>query len=176
MEIIIVRHGLSEANKAGIIGTDSNLAIEGERQAKELAERLQSRDIDVVYCSPLKRTSQTALPIAEKLNKEINIDHRIREVDWGDFDGQPDAFFMSKIGMPPSDALNSYGYDFRKHNGESAADVETRVKSFVDDLKEKPYESVLIVSHGGIVRMLHFVITGQKITKPSNGQEIHLKI
>jgi broad specificity phosphatase PhoE len=176
MEAIIVRHGLSEANKAGIIGTDSNLAPEGEKQAMELADRLQPLDIDAIYSSPLKRASQTALPLAESLGKEMYIDRRIREVDWGDFDGKPDSFFASKIGTGPREALDSYEFDFHAYHGESAADVEARVKSFVEDLKTEPYARVLVVCHGGIVRMLHYVITGKRIPWQPNGQEIHLKI
>jgi broad specificity phosphatase PhoE len=62
MDIIVVRHGQTEANKSGVIGTDSNLTEEGKQQAKELGDKLSREQIDVIYCSPLKRTSQTALP------------------------------------------------------------------------------------------------------------------
>lgn len=176
MELIVVRHGLSVANKAGIIGTDSNLAPEGKAQAEALAERLKDIEIDVIYCSPLKRTSQTALPLAEKLGKTIEIDHRIREIEWGDFDGQPDPVFIKAIKTAPRDALDSYQYDFHKYHGENATDVEARVSSFVEEIKTKPYKKVLVVCHGGIVRMLHYVVTGKKIPWQPNGQEMHLKI
>lgn len=176
MDIIVVRHGQTEANKSGVIGTDSNLTEEGKQQAKELGDKLSREQIDVIYCSPLKRTSQTALPLAEKLGREIFIDERIREVDWGDFDGLPGSFFKKTIGMEPRDSLDSYAYDFHQHHGESSADVERRVRSFVDELRTKPYGKVLIITHGGIVRMLHYVITGEKILYQPNAKVINLKI
>lgn len=176
MQLIVVRHGLSEANKNGIVGTDSNLTAEGKQQAEDLARRLEGEKIEVIYCSPLKRTSQTALPLAEKLGKEVYIDSRIREIDWGDFDGKTDAYFEENYHMAPRDALDSYAFDFHKWHGENREDVEERVRSFVDELKNKPHKHVLVVCHGGIVRMLNYVITGHKIPYQPNGQEIHLDI
>lgn len=175
MEIIIVRHGESEANKAGVTGGDPDLTAEGRIQAQELARRLGELEIDAIYCSPLKRTSQTAQPLADRLNKPIIVDARIREVDWGDFDGKEEEHFIKTIGQHPRDSLDSYTYDFRRYNGESASDVEERVKSFIVDLRTQPYQLVLVVCHGGIVRWLNYLITGEKISWQPNAEELYLK-
>lgn len=176
MQLIVVRHGESEANKAGIVGTDSNLTALGKQQAKDLAKSLQGEDIDAIYCSPLKRTSQTALPLAEQLKKEIYIDRRIREIDWGDFNGKTEKHFEEVIGMPIRQKSDTYDYDYSHYHGEKVSDVEARVRSFVDDLKKTSYKKVVVVCHGGIVRMFNYVITGQKITYLQNAQKLHYKI
>jgi len=178
MQVVIVRHGLSEANKRGVVSghLDTVLTKEGKNQAQKLADRLAGLDIDVIYSSPLKRATETALPLAERLNKEIDIDRRLMELDWGSFEGKPNREFEKVFGADGRAILDTYKYDFTPFGGESSAQVKARVKSFVDDLKKQPHERVIIVCHGGIVRWLHFLITGQKITWQPNAKEIHLEI
>jgi broad specificity phosphatase PhoE len=177
MEIIIVRHGLSEANKAGIVSghLDTPLTKEGHMQAKKLAERLTGKKIEAIYSSPLKRAMETALPLAEKLGIEINVDRRIMEVSFGDFESKSNEKLRQKLGMAPRDLLDTYEYDFSSFNGESSDEVRSRVDSFLKDLKEQPHKTVLVVAHGGIVRWLHYLITGEKITWMPNAEELHLK-
>ena len=177
MEVILVRHGLTEANKNGITNgrLDEPLAEEGETQAQELAERLKDKPIDVIYSSPLKRATLTALPIAERLGKTINIDHRLIEVSFGKLEGRPNEEVKATIGNEMRDLFNKYEYDLTPYGGESSTQVEERVKSFYADLQKQPYQMVLIVTHGGIVRWLHYLVTGEKIGPRPNGEELHLK-
>jgi broad specificity phosphatase PhoE len=178
MEIIIVRHGLTQTNKDGIVNgqLDEPLAEEGETQAQSLAKRLENRGIEVIFSSPLKRTTLTALPIAEKINKEINVDHRLIEVHFGSFEGKPNEEMIKTLGHNARDFLNKYKYDFTPYGGESSEQVETRVRSFINDLKKMSYKRVLIVTHGGILRWIHYVVNGQKIGSRPNGEELDLKI
>jgi 2,3-bisphosphoglycerate-dependent phosphoglycerate mutase len=62
---LIVRHGQS-VNNAGIEArvSDPHLTEVGERQAELVAEALQPFGIDLLYVSPMRRTLQTAAPIA----------------------------------------------------------------------------------------------------------------
>ena len=91
IDLFIVRHGLTEANKRGITNgrMDEPLAVEGLDQADRLADRLQYKHIDIIYSSPLQRSVQTASPIARKLGKTINLDDRLIEVGFGEFEGKP---------------------------------------------------------------------------------------
>ncbi len=176
MEIIIVRHGLSDANKAGIVSgrLDTPLTKEGIAQAQDLSKRLTGLEIDTIYSSPLKRAKNTAKPIADKLGKEIKIDDRLVEVDWGSFEGKQNEVFEKKFGMNGREMLDTYSYDFSKWGGETSEEVRARIQDFLDELKTKPHKLVLIVCHGGIVRWLHYLITGEKITWQPNAEEIHL--
>ena len=64
--VFLVRHGAtvltSEDRFAG--ATDVDLSAEGRAQATRLAERLRDDDMAAVYCSPLRRTRDTAALIA----------------------------------------------------------------------------------------------------------------
>lgn len=55
------------------------LSIEGERKAKELNEREELKNIDVLYSSNYVRAIATAKYIANKNNLNINIDERLGE-------------------------------------------------------------------------------------------------
>lgn len=177
MELIIVRHGITETNINDIVNgqLDEPLAENGITQAQELAQRLESKNIEIIYSSPLKRATLTALPIAERIGKTINIDHRLIEVDFGSFEGKPNIEMEKELGSDARGLLNRYEYDFTPYGGESSTQVEARVRSFCNDLKDKPYETVLVVTHGGIVRWLHYLITGEKIGPRPNAEELHLK-
>ena len=171
MEIVIVRHGLSESNKADEVGgPDTPLAEEGLQQAEELAERLAGLEIDAIYSSTMPRAIDTAKPIAKKIGKEVIMDERLCEVDFGAyFYGKPHEILKEELGgISGSDAMDSYVYDFSKWGGETSQEVESRLKSFLEDLKKQPYELALIVCHGGVVRWLHYLITGEKITRQAN--------
>lgn len=178
MELIVVRHGVTEANINGITNgqLDEPLASEGEIQAQELAERLAPKPIEIIYSSPLKRATFTAMPIAEKLGKTINIDHRLIEVSLGRFEGKPNTEVKKELGSEMRDLFNQYEYDLIPYGGESSTQVETRVQSFLEDLKDQPYKMALIVTHGGIVRWIHYLVTGEKTGPRPNAEELHLKI
>src|SRR3990167_4197057 len=74
LKIYLARHGQDEDNAKGLLNgrRDESLTELGMAQAKELAEKIKSKDIhfDIIYTSPLKRTKQTAKIIAEVLNSE----------------------------------------------------------------------------------------------------------
>lgn len=55
------------------------LSIEGERKAKELSDKKELQNIDVVYSSNYTRAIATAKYIANKNNLEINVDERLGE-------------------------------------------------------------------------------------------------
>lgn len=177
MDIIIVRHGLSVANKQGVVSgrMDTPLTKEGKDQAQRMADRLENLEVDAIYSSSLKRAMETALPLAERLNKEVYVDIRLMEIDWGSFEGKSNEAFEKVFGKSGRDILDTYVYDFSEYGGETSSQVKERVKSFLEDLHKQPYKKVLIVAHGGIVRWLHYLITGKKITWQPNAKELHLK-
>lgn len=175
MEIIVVRHGQSEANKNGVVGyPEVPLTEEGKQQALALAERLKGLDIEAIYTSTMLRALDTAAPLATKIKKKIIADPRLGEVRFGRLEGMPDPKAEKLISSSIRDLFDAYEYDFSQWGGETSKDVETRVQSFLDDLKKQPYELVLIICHGGIVRWLNFLITGEKIGRQPNAEELHL--
>lgn len=163
MNVIVARHGVTQANIGRITNgrSDDMLTDEGRKQAEELVNKLKDYKFDSIFSSPLKRATETALPIAEATNSEINIDIRLIEVDFGIFTKKPYSEIEKVTGKTGTEMLNDYKFDFPE--GETSEEVEERVRSFIDELKAKQYKNVLVVTHGGILRWIAYIITGVRI-------------
>jgi probable phosphoglycerate mutase len=92
-EILVVRHGESEPAVEGQSFAlwnghgDPALSPEGEREAEQVADRLASEQIDAIYVSTLRRTAQTAAPLARRLGITPVADEDLREVFLGEWEG-----------------------------------------------------------------------------------------
>ena len=88
-----MRHGSSAAAVPGerfemLEGhADPPLAPEGERQAQALADRLADRPPAALFVSTLRRTIQTAAPLAERIGIEPVVIPDLREVNLGEWEG-----------------------------------------------------------------------------------------
>src|SRR3954451_7827978 len=93
-EIILVRHGESEPMVPGrpfpLVGGhgDPALAPDGEVQAERVADRLESQRIDAIYVTTLRRTAQTAAPLAARLGLTPVVEADLREVYLGEWEGE----------------------------------------------------------------------------------------
>ena len=67
--------------------TDSPLTDLGRRQANAVAQRLSRRTISALYSSDLGRTMDTAKIIASACGHRVTSDPRLREQDFGRFEG-----------------------------------------------------------------------------------------
>ncbi len=149
MHIYVTRHGITEFNKRDqICGiSDIPLAPEGITQARELAKEVAKHtEIERILCSPLYRARQTADPSAELLNLPVEIDERLTEWNYGSFEGKnrhTQGFSETKaeFGVPMPDG------------GESVFLLVQRTYNLLDDVK-KSGKNTLIVSHGGICRVI----------------------
>lgn len=143
MKVYIVRHGQVPHNVLKKYSNENEDLNEiGVQQANELKEKIYNIDYDIIISSPLIRAKHTA-EIINVNNKDIIIDNRLEERNPGDLNGKPISYtnreeywdFNSKI---------QYG------TSENMKDFFARVFDFLDDLKLKEYNSVLIVAHSGI--------------------------
>src|SRR5659263_68413 len=86
MRLLLVRHGQTTANVAGLLDTDepgAGLTDLGLEQAGALPEVLRDESIEVLYASTLVRTQQTAAPLASFLGLEVRVREGLREVRAG---------------------------------------------------------------------------------------------
>ncbi len=151
MKIYIVRHGKTEWNVLGKMqgSTDIPLNEIGLKQAEMLKEKLEGK-FDLCFSSPLERAVVTAKIIS---GKDPIIDDRLIERKMGQFEGKSNILYDSK----------KY-WDYKANHGDNGVepvqDLFKRVKSFIEELKQKYSDkTILIVSHGATVRALHFVIS-----------------
>jgi probable phosphoglycerate mutase len=91
--LLLVRHGESAPVRDGeevelLQGqSDPDLDPVGVEQAERLAGRLAGRQIDAIYVTPLRRTAQTAAPLAARLGLEPRVEPDLQEVGLGEWEG-----------------------------------------------------------------------------------------
>ncbi|MBW0015832.1 histidine phosphatase family protein [Mycobacterium sp.] len=91
MTVILLRHGRSTSNTAGILAGRSegvDLDDKGREQAAGLIDRIGDLPIRAVVSSPLLRCRRTVEPLAEALCMEPLIDDQLAEVDYGEWTGR----------------------------------------------------------------------------------------
>lgn len=150
MKLYVTRHGETPYNVENLICgvTDIELYEHGRHQAHEIAKKFQDIHIDVIISSPLKRAKETAMIIAQTINKEVVIDDRLHEIDFGIFEGMP--------GKTAEFRYVKSHHAMRYPQGEKLFEVIQRVYNFLDEVNEKYKDkTVLVVCHGGIVRVIH---------------------
>ena len=157
--IVFVRHGETADNVADIWSGWRNVALDarGGRQARDVAKRLKAVDFDAAYSSDLLRARQTAEAIL-LFHRQLPLDatSAIREKDFGLFEGYTEAGL--RMNFPKEFEEYMAAADrIKVHcpSGESWEDVLKRSSGFIRKiLKERPNQTLLVVSHGGCIRLL----------------------
>lgn len=143
MKIYIVRHGQAPSNVNQVWNITDDLTEKGINQAEELADKIQNMKFDVMYYSDIPRAEHTAKILNSKLNLKMIFDERIRERNPGSLVGQP-LKIIDREDYWNYNSVNQYG------TSENIKEFFGRVNSFIEDLKEKDYNSVIIVTHKGV--------------------------
>jgi broad specificity phosphatase PhoE len=157
--LLLVRHGETDWNRTGRWQGHSNTSLNelGRQQARELADSLDG--VDVVYSSDLARAKETAEILAERLRAEVHFDRRLRERSFGAWEGLTTAEIEERYA--------ELHRRWQAGEGAGAEDAEPfdafgrRVNSFLADvLRRHPDETVLVIGHGGSIRVIHALATG----------------
>ncbi|WP_336210265.1 histidine phosphatase family protein [Nonomuraea sp. LPB2021202275-12-8] len=138
VRLIYETHATTVDNETGIATgrLPGELSKAGREQAAELGER--RRGVDVVYASDLRRAVQTA-EIAFGGTREILLDARLRECDYGIYNGRP----VSEVG-----ALRSRHVDTPWPGGQSYRQVVAETAAFLEDVSKLwQGRTVLIIAH-----------------------------
>ena len=170
MKLILVRHGETEWNIRNRVQGQKGVPLnkKGKEQAKKVALRLKNEQIDVIYCSDLKRAKQTAAEIAKFHKVSLIYTKILRERSFGRIEGIPIEDYRN---MREKTGLATYLY--RPPGGENYVDMQKRVKKFLAMIKKKhSKQNVLVVSHGGVIRTIITVLM-QKPLSTSHEIEQH---
>lgn len=163
MKIYVIRHGLTELNKKKIVNgrIDEPLAAEGVEQAKA-ALSLVPASIQYIYTSPLLRAQQTTFIINSNLQKPVSVHPELAEIDIGSLAGK--SWTEMEAGLDLKQKHRSMQFDYRQVGGESIQDVKKRLFQFLNEIKDKHGDhQVLLVTHGGIIRLLHMLEHGEQL-------------
>jgi alpha-ribazole phosphatase len=157
--VLMIRHGeYDDRNKGCFIGkTDVALSYEGKKQAQWLALPMSAVQEASFFCSPMRRTRQTAR-IAVGTGKRLEFDENLREIDFGLWEKM--TFEEISNGYP--DAIEewaAFGQNFAFPQGESLVHFRKRIAKMAHRIIHDPSGTVVIFTHGGVIRFLicHFL-------------------
>ncbi|QNI07403.1 MSMEG_4193 family putative phosphomutase [Mycobacterium kubicae] len=144
MTVILLRHGRSTSNTAGVLAGRSegvDLDDRGREQAAGLVDRIGDLPIRALVSSPLLRCRRTLEPLATALCLEPLIDERLAEVDYGEWTGRKISELANEplwrvVQAHPSAAVFP--------GGEGLAQVQARAVSAV-----REHDRRLAEQHGG---------------------------
>ena len=148
--IYFTRHGETVWNVENkICGmTDSPLTARGQEQARQLGELVRDSGlhIDEILYSPLSRAADTAKAIAAATGLPARCEPRLREQCFGKYEGTPRdgaEFRISKTHFAD-----------RYDGGESMMQLAQRIYNLLDELRDQPDKTYLLVAHNGIARVV----------------------
>ncbi len=161
----LIRHTEAEGNVKKIVACGievgknvSRLTKKGEAHAKELAARLKKEKIDVIYASPMIRTSQVAREISATTGAEIIFDNRLVEINTGIFNWGPLKEYRAFHGQ------GEERFTKTPPGGENITDVSRRAMEFIKEINSRhKNQKVAIVSHGDTLLTLSLGMRGLPI-------------
>lgn len=152
--VILLRHGQSTANVAGVLAGRSPgvlLNDTGQAQAEAVATRLSGITLDALVSSPMERCQQTVAPLAAATGLTVRIEPRLAEVDYGDWTGRELKDLAGEelwrtVQTHPSNAVFP--------GGEGLAVVGIRAVSAIRELTRElgPEAVILVCSHGDVIK------------------------
>ncbi len=152
MKLILIRHGESIGNLNRVIygWTDYALTEKGEVQSEAVRQQLKQETIAAIYSSPLKRTQYLAQLLAEDHGLDVQTDERIREMNYGLFEGLTLEVVEERYG----DYYQKYLKEYESYvipEGEGYFQFRDRIYDFLKMLM--PQEGTFIlVTHSGVIR------------------------
>ena len=149
MKIYVIRHGLTDCNIKKIYNGsyDEDINKDGIKQATEASKIVKTLNIDLIICSPMKRTKHT-MELVNVNNIGVIYDDRLMERDNGKLTlTKKDEYFDKEY-------YNYYSTK-RIEGLETLPELFNRVHSFIDEIKIK-YKSKneLLVTHGAVARAI----------------------
>ncbi|MGB8925011.1 MAG: alpha-ribazole phosphatase family protein [Pseudomonas sp.] len=152
LRLDLLRHGETELG-GGLRGSlDDALTENGWAQMR--AAVIAGGPWDRLVSSPLQRCARFAAELGEQLNLPVNLDKDLQELHFGAWEGQSAAALMET----DAEALGLFWadpYAFTPPQGEPVSDFAARVLGAVARLHQAYVgERVLLISHGGVMRLL----------------------
>lgn len=155
MKLFFLRHTSLNINPDIFYGqTDVDVSKTFNQEVEIIKEKLLNNDINPrkikIYTSPLTR----CIKLTKRLSNNFEIDNRIKEMNLGDWE-------MKKMSSIPNDKRTEWENNlltFKIPNGESNEEFLYRLKLFLDDIKKRKNDT-LIVCHAGSINGMISILT-----------------
>jgi len=165
-DLLVVRHGESaparlDAPAPRVDGhSDPELAPQGREQAQRLADRLLHEQIDAIYVTSLRRTAQTAAPLAQRLGITPVVEPDLREVYLGEWEGVAFRKYVAE-GHPTAARMFAEKRWDVIPGAESNEAFATRVGAALERIvADHPGHRVVVVVHGGVIGQIMALASG----------------
>jgi 2,3-bisphosphoglycerate-dependent phosphoglycerate mutase len=167
-ELLLIRHGESAAacpeKPFPLVDghADPELAPDGHQQAERLAERLAKIHIDAIYVTTLRRTAQTAEPLARRLGLTPQVERDLREVNLGQWEA---GLFRKMVAENHPLAERMWAEERWDviPGAEPAAAFADRVGGAVRRIAAAhPDQRVAAIVHGGVIAQVLALATGSR--------------
>ena len=131
---------------------DPALAPEGELQAALVAERLAAEPLTRLFTTPLRRTAQTAAPLAARVGLEPVVVPELVEVFLGDWDGGEFRVRLSEGDPIALQAVEEERWEVLP-GAETMESLALRVRAGIDTVLAAagPGATVAAIVHGGVI-------------------------
>ena len=155
VRLLFARHGQTEWHRDNryVSRTDIGLNKTGRREAWMLARRAGEERPDLVLCSPLTRALETARLSAEACGMEPRTDDRLRELDFGEWEGKT----LAEIREEDPELVSLFEEDPARHGfpgGEPLNKGAERVLEILAELhRSHTCRTVLVVAHNTLLRL-----------------------
>jgi probable phosphoglycerate mutase len=167
-DILLIRHGQSEPYRPDtpfplVDGhADPALTPNGHEQARRLADRLATAGIDAIYVSTLRRTAQTAAPLAGRLGLTPHVEPELREVHLGVWEGGEYRQRVAERDPIVRQVFEQERWDVIP-GAETSASLSARVRAAIDRLAAgHAGHRVAIFTHGGVIGQALALASGSR--------------
>ncbi len=154
--LYFLRHGETQSSQSGsFCGVlDLDLTPEGHQMAAEFAAAYQGHEWDAVFCSPLRRSLDTARPLCDALGLEVQKRDGLMEIAYGAWEGMTQADVNRQFHDDYVRWLADPGWN-APNGGERGVDVARRGTAVLDEiLQTHRTGNILIVSHKATIRIM----------------------
>ena len=165
-DLLLVRHGESAPAQLDRPAprmdghSDPELAPNGQEQAELLADRLAHEPIDAIYVTSLRRTHETAAPLAKRLGLEPIVEPDLREVFLGEWEGVAFRKYVAEHHPIAVQMFLEKRWDVIP-GAESNASFADRVGGALRRIiAAHPGQRVVVVVHGGVIGQAMSLVTG----------------
>ena len=142
----------------------------------QLRAAVVGRDWDAVISSPLRRCAEFAQELAQARGLPLQLDARLAEYDFGDWQGVP----IETLAEQQGEALGRFWSDpvaYPPPGAETFAAFRTRLVAALEDAAAAwPARRVLVVTHGGAIRLLRCLHEGRDYGDMANIEVAHASL